>query len=379
MEKFVLHNPTKLYFGKNSIQNLEKEANNLGKKALILFGKNSAKKNGAYTDIVKCLKKLGVDFVEFWGIKPNPRINEAYEAINIGIKEKVDFIIAVGGGSTIDTAKFVSLCIPEKHDLWKVVKEEVVPQKALPLIVILTLSATGSEMNCFAVIQNDDTKEKLGFAHPLIYPKISICDPTYTLTVSPQQTAYGIADIISHLLEAYFGECNSYLADKYVFATFKEIVEIALPLLKNPTNYELRERIMIASTFALNGITYFGRKTPDWGVHEIAHNISALFDTPHGASLSIVYPAWLKFFKQKINDRLRLLGKNVFNVNNSDKVVERLIKFFKSLNCPTSLNDINLKKVDYENLNNLLIKNKPSGYVYKIKKNDYKKLIKLMT
>lgn len=364
MINFTAYNPTKLVFGKDSINALEKHLNEVGKKALIIFGNNSAKLNGAYNHLIQKLNARKIEFVEFWGIKPNPRIDEVRKAIHLGIEQKVDMVIAVGGGSVIDSAKMVALCIPANLDPWAVMKGQQKPKNALPIITILTLAATGSEMNPFAVLQNDETHEKIGYGSSLIYPTLSICDPTYTLTVNRDYTAYGIVDIVAHSLEAYFGEGNAYLSDRFVIAILKEVTEIAIPLLNNLSDYTLRERIMWASTCALNGITLHGRKSGDWGVHDIAHYLSALFDVPHGASLSIVYPAWMKTFKRKINNRLVWLGKEWFGVKTGTATIERMEEFFQTIKSAIRLSDLGLNEEKNNLYKKYLIQYKPSGYNY---------------
>lgn len=378
MEVFTAYNPTKLFFGKQSVTNLSKQLPLLGHKALLVFGGNSAKANGAYSDVIFQLKKANVQFVEFWGIKPNPRVEDVRRAILMGIKEKVDMIIAVGGGSVIDSAKMIALCLPSNNEPWNVMKGKEKPSNALPIIAVLTLAATGSEMNPFAVLQNNETNEKLGFGSHLIFPTISICDPVYTLTVSKEYTAYGLADIIAHLLEAYFGEGGASLSDRFVISVLKEINQIAEPLLSNLNNFELRERMMWASTCALNGITFYGRKSGDWGVHDVAHHLSLLYDVPHGASLSVVYPAWLKLHRITANKRIIYLGKEWFNAKSANQTIIKLQDFFKNIQCPINFQELNLNKNQKKIFLKLLLKNKASGMAYMLNKSKLKKLVEYL-
>lgn len=378
MESFIAYNPTKLFFGKQSIVNLSIQLPRLGKKALLVFGGKSAKTNGAYQDVLAQLKMANISFAEFWGIKPNPRVEEVIKAINIGIVEKVDMVIAIGGGSVIDSAKMIALCIPSGNNPWNVMKGKEKPQKALPIITVLTIAATGSEMNPFLVLQNNTTHEKLGYGSSLTYPSISICDPTYTLTVSKEYTAYGLVDIVAHLLEAYFGEGNASLSDRFVIGVLKEISQIAELLLNDLNNYELRERMMWASTCALNGITFHGRKSGDWGVHDVAHHLSLLFDVPHGASLSVVYPAWIKLHRRLLKDRIIYLGKEWFNVRSTNQTIDKLQTFFSSIQCPVSIEELKLNINQKEQFLNLLFKNKPSGMFHKLNKPKLRKLVEYM-
>lgn len=378
MEKFVAYNPTKLVFGQNCVSFFSKHVSDLGNKALIVLGGKSARENGSYNDVVDKLNSLNIKFVEFWGIKPNPRVDEVKKAISLGRVEKVDFVIAIGGGSVIDSAKIIALCIPQNHEPWEVMKNIQKPTKALPLVVVLTLAATGTEMNPYAVLQNNETKEKIGYSSPLIYPKVSFCDPTYTINVSKDYTAWGLADIAAHCLEAYFGNGNAYLSDKIVASILKELIEIGDSLLINLKSYELRERMMWASTCALNGITLHGRKSGDWGVHDIAHNLSVLFDIPHGASLTVAYIAWMKLFKKELQNRITWLGHELFGVKNPNATIKRFELLFMFWNCPVNLSYFKLKPNQIEEFKQLLLKNKPTGMIVQLSEEQLIKLVDLM-
>ncbi len=378
MENFFAYNPTKLFFGKNCVQQMSKHIPSLGKKALIITGGSSCKKNGSFNHVTEQLSKAGVEYIEFSGIKPNPRVDEVMQAIQLGRKEQVDIVIAIGGGSVIDSAKIIALCIPQNNDPWKVMKGIQKPIKAIPIVVVLTLAATGSEMNPFAVLQNQETKEKIGFGSPLIFPSLSFCDPTYTLSVSKEYTAWGLADITAHALEAYFGEGNAYLSDKIVVSILKELIEIGDSLLVDLSNYELRERMMWASTCALNGITLHGRKSGDWGVHDIAHHLSVLFDVPHGASLTIVYLAWMKLFKKELAQRITWLGREVFRVNNPNATIKRFELLFMFWNCPINLSMLHLTNKQIDEFKTLLLQNKPTGYAHPLNEEQLLKLVALM-
>ena len=255
-------------------------------------------------------------------------------------------------------------------------KYKVKPTKALPLITVLTLAATGTEMNQFAVLQNTTTNEKTGFGSPLIYPKVSFCDPSFTVSVNKDYTGYGIADIIAHSLEAYFGGCDSTLSDRFVVSIIRELAQVGPELLNNLSDYTLRAKAMWASTCALNGLTFYGRNSGDWGVHDIGHVISLLYDTPHGASLSIAYPAWLKHNSTNLQKEILWLGKEVFNVETVDKTINEFEKLFSKLNCPIKLSHIDI--TNKKEISDLLIKNKASGMVVKLNNDDLVKIVDLM-
>ncbi len=379
MEKFVAFNPTKLFFGRDCVSaSMSKSIAALGKKALIVTGKGSAKKTGAWNDVINQLKQANIDYVEYAGIKSNPVVTDVQKAIELGRSHKVDFVIGIGGGSVIDSSKIIALCIPKNHQPWRVMKGQEKPIKALPIVAVLTLAATGTEMNPFAVLQNDDTNEKLGYGSPLIYPSLSFCDPKYTLSVSKEYTAWGLTDIVAHCLEAYFGNGNAHLSDKIVVSILKEIIEVGNNLLVDLNNYELRERMMWASTCALNGITLHGRKSGDWGVHDVAHHLSALYDIPHGASLSVVYIAWLKLFKRELSHRITWLGNEVFNVKNPNATIKRFELLFMFWNCPINLPMLHLSEKQINAFKNLLLEHKPTGMIHPLSEKQLIKLVDLM-
>lgn len=381
MENFVVYTPTKLYFGKGVLNKLSKNVSKYGKKALIIYGKKSAKAYGYFDNIIQELKKASIEeYVEYGGIKPNPIVDDVRNAVKLCKEANVDFIIAVGGGSVIDSAKIVSLSYANDFDAWDIVTEKVQCTKRVPLIVVLTLAATGSEMNPFAVIQSSEAHQKIGFYSPLIYPDESYLDPSYTITVPKNHTAYGIADILVHALEAYFACGDAPLADKMVGAVIKEIMEVAPLVLNNLDNYEYRARVMWASTVALNGTLYYGRKgSGDWGIHSIGHVLSYLFDTPHGATLSVVSLAWMKHLKDKIEDRLEYLGYLItgkkVSANETIKIFE---KFFKSIECPVKLEDINVCVSDLPNIKQYIEISNANGDCYNLGDEDFNQILNLM-
>lgn len=376
MQNFIVNNPTRLVFGKNVCEQIPEHTKNFGSRVLMVYGKGSIKKNGIYGQVKNQLIKGGKIIFKYKGIKSNPVIDDVEKAIAFGIKNNVEFVIAVGGGSVIDSSKIISLCIHQNLNPWDVMKYKVKPLKALPLVIVLTLSATGTEMNQFAVLQNNLTKEKTGFGSPLIYPKVSFCDPSFTISVSKEYTSYGIADIIAHSLEAYFGGGNASLSNRFVVSIIRELAHIGPELLNNLGDYTLRAKAMWASTCALNGLTFYGRNSGDWGVHDIGHIISLLYDTPHGATLSIAYPAWLKHNATKLKKEILWLGKEIFNVNTVDDTILEFENLFSKLNCPIKLSQIGI--TNKEEISDLLIKNKASGMVVKLNNSDLIKIVDLM-
>ena len=378
MENFTINNPTCLHFGRGVISGLPAVLENYGKRVLLIYGKNSIKSNGIYDDVKAQLKIAKAEIFEYSGIKSNPVISDVDAAAEIGRNNNVDVVVAVGGGSVIDSAKIIALTIPIKNKAWDLFEYKVKPTRAIPLIAVLTLAATGTEMNPFAVVQNDETKQKPGYFSPYSFPKHSFLDPGYTFSVPANYTAYGIVDLIAHALEGYFGKGETTLTDRFIFSIIRETVEYGPLLMKDLKNYEYREKIMFAATCALNGMTAFGKKTGDWGVHGIGHALSVLYDVPHGASLSVAYPAWMKHFKNNIFHKLVLLGKEVFDTNSADETISKLENFFIQISAPVRLAEIGLGPTQKIPVIENLILNKTSGDNYQMVAADYEKIYDLM-
>ncbi len=369
MENFIAYNPVKLRFGKGVINALHQVAPQYGRRALVVYGQGSVKKYQILPQVTNQLAMAGITFVEFGGIKPNPRIDEVRKAADLAKKEKIDLIIAVGGGSVIDSAKAIALAAKHDIDPWLFVTGEAQATAALPILTVLTVVGTGSEMNNVSVLQNHETNQKMGFRHELMFPKESFLDPSYTISVPREQTAYGIADIIAHALEAYFGDGRSPLADEFTTAIIREVKDAGLKLVNDLFNYDLRARVMLASTYALNGTTAIGRgNTGDWGTHAVGHVLSYLFDIPHGATLSIAFPAWMKLMLDRIPERIRLLGRLVFNDGclSAEEVIAKFEEYFKLLGLPTRLADVGLTKEDQHLIIQIMNKVGSTGRVFQL-------------
>ncbi len=378
MENFVLHNPVKLHFGKNVTKKLPATVREYGNRVLLVYGRGSIKQSGLYDQIVEQLTAAGIEVIPYGGIKSNPIIEDVREATIMGKEKDVTVIVAAGGGSVIDSAKAIAAGIVYNGDPWDFFDGTAKPIAALPLITILTLAATGTEMNANAVIQNKEAGMKTALKNRHIYPVHSFLDPSYTLTVPVDYTAYGIVDLMSHVLEQYFGEGDAPLSDQFAIAILQEGMEAGAALMKNLNNYLLRARIMYASTMALNGLCSAGRKNGDWGVHAIGHVLSMLFDTPHGVSLSIVYPAWLKLMRERIPDRLSELMFDLFKTADIDTGIYKLEHFFTSIGSPVSLKGTGIGKNKHTMIINQMIKNKVNGNHLSLTEDDYHTLIQLM-
>lgn len=374
-----MYNPVKLHFGRGVAENLGDAISKYGRRVLLIYGGGSIKKNGIYEQVTGQLSKAGLEVFEYAGIRPNPIIEDVDAAAALGREKQADVILAVGGGSVIDSAKIISITIPVQHSGWDFMKGKARPKTAVPMISVLTLAATGTEMNRFAVVQNNATKEKLGYGDALTYPKESFLDPEYTFSVSRDYTAYGITDLIAHCLEAYFGDGEATLSDRFVYSIIREAMDHGPALLENLQDYRLRAIIMYAATSALNNLTMYGRRYGDWGVHSIGHTLSVLYDVPHGASLSIAYPAWMRLHLEKIPGRIAELGQNLFGTQTAEESISRMEDFFRSIGSPVRLKESGIDAGEKGGeIFDTLKSNRAGGNHHKLTDEDYRALIRLM-
>lgn len=379
MENFEIYNPVKAYFGRNAIENLAGEIQRAGKGVLLVYGKGSIKSNGVYDDVIGQCKLAGAEVFEYAGIKPNPVIEDVRNAVALGKEKEVEMVLAVGGGSVVDSAKVISIGIAGDADPWEYVKGNIKATAGLPIFCVLTLAATGTEMNRFAVVQDNTTNEKLGFGYPPMYPTASFLDPAYTISVNAEHTAYGIVDLIAHALEAYFGKGDATLSDRFVYSIIREAIDFGTQLMRELDNYTLRARIMYAATMALNNLTMYGRVSGDWGVHSIGHVLSVLYDMPHGASLSIAYPAWLRLHKERAGARTITLCHNLFGKQNTvEQCIGSIEAFFSSINSPIRISQTSYGTYDRQEIIDTLISNKVSGANFKMSEKEYDRLVDLM-
>ena len=344
IEKLYIN--TKYYFGKGAIvDNLSKEINSRRVKTLFLLtGSKSIKKNGIYNAIMEELKKTKVKVIKHEGIQPNPTAIDCDRAIAQGRRNKVNMILAVGGGSVIDEAKIVATCLsnPSIEKAWDLVDAEQAPsQRHVPIISVITLAATGSESNYGAVITNDETKDKWGVQTPA-RPCVCFEDPTYTFSVSKWQTGSGIFDIFSHLLEQYYDLDNEFeWTRQYLFANMKVVLKYAKTAMMHPKYYEARSNILWTSTWALNGLASFNLKG-DWNAHGLEHALSAVYNISHGAGLALVTPTYIKFMcakSKKFKAKTRELAKELFNVHSLPEFITHLNSFIKMLKLPARYSD----------------------------------------
>lgn len=316
MNNFVYDVPVKVYFGENQLGHLGEELSRYGSRVLLTYGGGSIKKTGLYDDVVKEIQKAGLELFELSGIEPNPRIDSVRKGAEICKKEKIDVLLAVGGGSTLDATKYMAAGACADCDPWDFFSEWAPIEKALPIVTVLTLSATGSEMDAGGVISNPATQDKIGrMARPLL-PKVSFLDPANTYTVSPYQTACGAADMMSHIIEVYFNmEKDLYMLDCFMEGMMKTIIKYAPIAMRDPENYEARANLMWTSSWAINGFVN-GGKDQEWSCHPMEHELSAVYDITHGLGLAILTPRWLKYcLNETTAPKYQQFGVNVFGID----------------------------------------------------------------
>ena len=343
IQNFEFYNPTRLIFGREKIETLGKYLPS-GSKIMLLYGKGSIKKNGIYDKVKLTLKSF--DHIEFGGIEPNPVYETLMKAVELARKEKVDFLLPVGGGSVIDGAKFIAAAIPfEGSDPWTIVSEKAPVKSAVPFGTILTLPATGSEMNSGAVITRNSTKEKFAFGSVHTFPKFSILDISVLNSLPKNQIANGIADAFIHTTEQYMTyPINAQLQDRMAESILKTLISEGPKVLSDNTDEEAGANFMYSATMALNGIISMGVPT-DWSIHIIGHELTALYGIDHGRTLAILLPS---LYKSKIGDKLAKLSQfaeRVWNINDGDdkkkafKAIEKTEEFFNSIGISTHLRD----------------------------------------
>ncbi|MDN4609097.1 iron-containing alcohol dehydrogenase [Sporosarcina highlanderae] len=357
MKEFIFQNPTKLIFGKNSISKLASELSAYGNKILVVYGGGSIKRNGLYDEVMQILKDEDKEVFELAGVEPNPRLSTAKRGAAICKEHDIDFILAVGGGSVIDCTKLIASAAKYEGDPWDFVIRNASPKEAIPFGTILTIAATGSEMNAGSVITNEDTEEKYGWGGPLNFPKFSILDPTYTLSLPKDQTVYGIVDMMSHIFEQYFHKTtNTPLQDELCEGALRAIMEAGEKLVNDLQNYELRETILLGGTWGLNGFLGMGNDGGDWGTHDIEHAISAVYDIPHAGGLAILFPHWMKQTLHLNPARYARLSVKVFGVNPEGKSdeeiaiegIDNLRSYWTAIGAPERLSDYGIdgSKID---------------------------------
>lgn len=357
MNSFVYDIPVKVYFGENQLQHLGKELSKFGKRVLLTYGGGSIKKTGLYDTVISEIGKNGLEVFELSGIEPNPRIESVRKGVRICKDEKIDVLLAVGGGSTLDATKFMAAGACVEHDPWDFLSEKWAPiEKALPVITVLTLAATGSEMDAGGVISNPETQDKIGRLAPPMLPKVSFLDPTLTYTVSPYQTACGAADMMSHIMEVYFNmEQDLYMLDCFMEGMMRTIIKYAPIAMREPENYEARANLMWTSSWAINGFVN-GGKQQAWSCHPMEHELSAIYDITHGLGLAILTPRWMEHcLDESTVSKYVQFGVNVFGIDERQEPmviarqsIEKLSEFlFGTLGLKRTFTEVGIRAEDF--------------------------------
>ena len=349
MQNFDYMTPTRLIFGKESIVKLPSVMAQFGKRILLTYGGGSIKKIGLYDRVKELLK--GYDIVELSGIQPNPKYDPSVlDGVRLCKEHNIDVILSVGGGSVLDCTKAIAAGACYDGDPWDLISYKVKAQKALPVVDILTLAATGSEYDIFSVISRTETNDKIGYGDPLLYPVASILDPVYTFSVSKKQTAAGCADAMNHTMEQYFTADTTLLNDGFCESMLRSLMVNARKCLDNPEDYTARAEFMLCCTYGCNGILSLGNSPSGWPCHGIEHALSAYYDITHGEGLAIITPRWMKhILSDRTLDRFVKYGINVFGINASlpkqeiaEKAIDATYKFFESIGIPMHLREVGI-------------------------------------
>lgn len=348
MDNFTFFNPTQIEFGTGKEQLIGQNLAAHGvKKVLLCYGSERIKREGLFDLVCKRLTENSIEWVECGGIVSNPVISKVREGIQLARARQVDAILSVGGGSVLDSAKAIAAGVCHDGDVWDLFTGKARIENALPLFAILTLAATGSEMNPGAVVTNDETKEKFFISAPALFPKVSIVNPELMQGVTRDYLVYSASDVIAHLIEAYFtATVHPKLQSRLVETLISTVVETTEALLADPADYDARAQFAWAATLALNGLTYSGTAGFSYPNHAIEHSLSALFNVPHGAGLSVVVPAWMKWYLDRNPAQFERFAKNVFGVETGKDGIAALQRWFDKIGTPTHLPQLGIKETD---------------------------------
>lgn len=358
MKNFIFHNPTVVDFGKDRQHAIgEHLAKNGVKHVLICFGSDRVKSNGLFGEVIDSLTKQSITYCELGGIVSNPLLSKVHEGIEVAKTEKVDAVLAVGGGSVLDSVKAIAAGAKYDGDVWDLFIGKAPAKSALPLFSILTLAATGSEMNSGSVVTNEKTKEKFALNTPALFPTVSIVNPELMKTVSRDYLVYSASDIIAHSIEGYFtATVQPNFQNRLVEAIIKTVIETTDQLLEDPDNYSARAQFAWASTQALNGLLLSGTASFNFPNHTIEHAISAEYNVPHGAGLSVVMPAWMKWYHGRNKAQFTRFAKEVFGLETAMEGIEALEAWFDKIGTPTRLSQFDIKESEFDTLSDSIFK-----------------------
>ena len=346
MIDFEYRNPTRIIFGRDTVPQIGQAARNYGRKALLIYGQGSIKRTGLYSRVKDSLEKAGLEVVEHPGVKANPVLSHARAGVELAKREKVEVIVAVGGGSVIDEAKAIAAGAVTDTDIWDFFEFRAEIQEALPIVTLLTICGSGSEMNNGMVLTNEEKKAKFGLRAPCLYPRVSILDPTVTFTVPANHTAYGAVDAFSHVFEVYMAreDLDTPIQEGIMETLMKTVLDRLPQALENPKDYNARADLMWASSLALCGITFSGAGPLALPCHMIEHSLSALYDMAHGEGLAIVMPGWMRYMAQEKKEVLERFARGVFGRSTVEEGILALEEWLQKVNCPIRLSQAGISR-----------------------------------
>ncbi|TYL42113.1 iron-containing alcohol dehydrogenase [Dickeya sp. ws52] len=348
MENFTFFNPTKIEFGVDKEQSIGQHLADHGiKNVLLCYGSERIKRDGLFDIVSQRLNEQGIALVECGGIVSNPQLSKVREGIELAKTHQVDAILSVGGGSVLDSVKAIAAGVCYPGDVWDLFTGKAPVESALPVFSILTLAATGSEMNPGAVVTNDETQEKFFIHSGVLFPKVSIVNPLLMQGVPRDYLVYSASDVIAHLIEVYFtATVHPNLQSRLVESLINTVVETTEALLADPADYNARAQFAWAATLALNGLTFSGTAGFSYPNHAIEHSLSALFNVPHGAGLSVVVPAWMKWYLERNRAQFERFAANIFGVDTGEQGIAALENWFNTIGTPTRLPQLKITAAD---------------------------------
>ncbi len=385
MNNFTYHNPTKIYFGKDTIKNIGRELRQNGiRKVLLVCGRQSIFSTGVYDRVSSSLIGWHVDFVRFSGVQSNPVLSKVQDGIRLARQEEVDAVLAVGGGSVFDSAKAIAAGVKYDGDVWDLFAGRAQIEDALPIFGVLTISATGSEMNGNAVITKADENKKWGTGSRHLYPRVSIIDPEFQAYLSARDTVNSAVDILSHVFELYFdGSKDVELMQEYSEAIIRTVMKNIKILLADPADYEARAQIAWAATLALNNSNGTGRRGGDWASHDMEHSISAFYNVAHGAGLAVVTPAWMRYVYKEDLATFARFAEKIFGITEGTEEekalqgINNLIEFFQEIGAPTTLKELEVRYEDLVKMAENAVQQRPLGRLKKLQKEDVQAIYQL--
>lgn len=354
MFDFTFHNPTKIEFGRDKERNIGLYMREFdAKRTLLIYGSERIKKDGLFDTVAASLKENGIEFIELGGVVSNPVLSKVYEGIELARKFNADSVLSVGGGSCLDSAKAIAAGALYEGDVWDFFTGKD-PSRALKIFDVITLAATGSEMNSGAVVTNEATKQKFAIHGDVLYPLVSVVNPQLQKSVSREYLVYSAADVIAHSIEGYFtASVQPDIINLYIESNIKTVMKTTKILLADPDNYDARAEFAWAATMALNGLTYVGTHGYSYPNHMLEHAMSAVVNCAHGAGLAVIMPAWMKWYKSRNLSAFERFAREIFGVNSADEGIAAFKAWLSKIGAPVSLKSVGIESETLEEVVNL--------------------------